>query len=134
MRKMLNWDQKSLHQNHLEFCFQMLLNKNEWLLFNSFRWSLIDLVWSTTWKVPVFGVFLVRIFPHSDWIRRDTPYLSVFSPNPEKYRPEKLWIRTLFTQWIALLSIWASILGNQMRIYTHGFHTSMMELFSDNSL
>ena len=25
-------------------------------------------------KVSVFGVFLVRVFPHSEWIRRDTPY------------------------------------------------------------
>ena len=33
--------------------------------------------------------FLVRIFPHSDWIRTDTPYLSVFSPNAGKYRPGK---------------------------------------------
>ena len=24
---------------------------------------------STAWKVPVFGAILVRIFPHSDWIR-----------------------------------------------------------------
>ena len=31
--------------------------------------------------MPVFGVILVRIFPHSDWIRRDTDYLSVFSRN-----------------------------------------------------
>ena len=31
--------------------------------------------------MPVFGVIMVRIFPHSDWIRRDTDYLSVFSPN-----------------------------------------------------
>ena len=23
----------------------------------------------TAWKVSVFGVFMVRIFPHSDWIR-----------------------------------------------------------------
>ena len=29
--------------------------------------------------------FLVSIFPHSDWIRRDT----VFSPNAGKYGPEK---------------------------------------------
>ena len=34
-------------------------------------------------------VFLVRIFPHSDWIRRDTPCLSVFSPNSGKYGLEK---------------------------------------------
>ena len=39
----------------------------------------------TAWKVSVFGVSLLRIFPHSDWIR----YLSVFSPNAGKYGPEK---------------------------------------------
>ena len=43
------------------------------------------------WKVFVFGVMLVRIFPHSDWIRRDTKYMG-------KYGPEWLQIRTLFTQ------------------------------------
>ena len=35
-------------------------------------------------KVSIFEVILVRIFPHSDLIRRDTPYLSVFSPNAGK--------------------------------------------------
>ena len=28
--------------------------------------------------------FLVRILPHSDWLRRNTPFLSVFSPNAGK--------------------------------------------------
>ena len=42
-------------------------------------------------KCSVYGVFLVRIFPNSDWIRRDTLYTG-------KYGPEKLWIRTRFTQ------------------------------------
>ena len=28
-----------------------------------------------------FGVILVRIFPHPDSVRRDTPYFSIFSPN-----------------------------------------------------
>ena len=28
--------------------------------------------------------FIVRIFPHSDWILRDTAYFSVFSPNMGK--------------------------------------------------
>ena len=37
------------------------------------------------WKVSVFGVILVPIFPHSDCIRRD---LSVSSPNTGKYGPE----------------------------------------------
>ena len=40
---------------------------------------------SISWKLPVFGVILVRIFPYSDWIPRDTPYLSVWSPNLGKY-------------------------------------------------
>ena len=30
------------------------------------------------------GPHFSHIFPHSDWIRRDTPYLSVFSPNSGK--------------------------------------------------
>ena len=40
-------------------------------------------------KYPNMEFFLVRIFLHSDWIRRDTHYLPVFSPNAGKYRPEK---------------------------------------------
>ena len=64
----------------------------------------------TAWKVSVFGDFLVLIFPHSDWIRSISPYsvnteyISVFSPNAGKYGPEKLRIRTLFTQF----QIWAN--------------------------
>ena len=42
----------------------------------------------TAWKVSIFGVILVRIFPHLDWIRRDTQYLSVLSPNVGKCRPD----------------------------------------------
>ena len=33
----------------------------------------------TAWKVSVFLVFLVRIFPHSNWIRRDIPCISPYS-------------------------------------------------------
>ena len=43
-----------------------------------------DYINCTAQKVAIFGVILVRIFPHSDWIRRDTPNLSVFSPNAGK--------------------------------------------------
>ena len=43
-------------------------------------------------------VFLVLIFPHSNWIKRDTPFLSVFSPNAGIYGPEKLLIRTFSTR------------------------------------
>ena len=47
--------------------------------------------------MPIFGIFLVRIFPHLDWIRRDTEYPSVISTNAGKWVPEKLWIRAPFT-------------------------------------
>ena len=40
-------------------------------------------------KWPNTEFFLVRIFQYSDWIRRDTPYRSVFSPNAGKGGPEK---------------------------------------------
>ena len=31
---------------------------------------------STAWKLSTFSVFLVRIFTHSDWIRRDTDFFT----------------------------------------------------------
>ena len=41
-------------------------------------------------KCPITDFFLlVHIFPHLVCVRRDTEYLSVFSPNVGKYRPEK---------------------------------------------
>ena len=40
-------------------------------------------------KCPNTEFFLVHIFSHSDWIRRDTPYLSVFSLNAGNCGPEK---------------------------------------------
>ena len=39
-----------------------------------------------------YGPHFSRIFPHLDWIRRDIPYLSVFSPNAGKCG--KMWTRT----------------------------------------
>ena len=39
-------------------------------------------------KCPSMEFFLFRIFPHSDWIRRYTEYLSAFSPNAVKCGPE----------------------------------------------
>ena len=39
-------------------------------------------------KCPNTELILVRIVTHSGWIRRDTEYLSVFSPNTGKYGPE----------------------------------------------
>ena len=43
----------------------------------------------TVWKVSVFGVFLVRIFPHSDWIRRDTERYGK-TPNTDTFHAVSL--------------------------------------------
>ena len=58
----------------------------------------------TAWKVSVSGVILVRIFLHSDWIRKGTEYLSLLSPNAGKCGPEYLRMRTLFTQCNTLIN------------------------------
>ena len=39
-------------------------------------------------SVQMWELFLVRIFPRSDWIQRHRKYFSVFSPNAGKCRPE----------------------------------------------
>ena len=57
----------------------------------------------TAWKPSQFEVLPVRIFTHSDWIRRDTKYFLAFSPNERKYRPEKHQIQKIVTQHIFLL-------------------------------
>ena len=38
---------------------------------------------------PNTEFFLVHVYPHLECIRRDTSYLSVFTPNAGKYGPEK---------------------------------------------
>ena len=53
----------------------------------------------TAWKVSAFRVFLGRIFPHLDWIRRDTLYLSAFSPNAGQCRSE-LFVSASCSGWI----------------------------------
>ena len=77
----------------VSFVFSMYCCQQEILLLG-FVWKerLKESFWndslSTPWKMSVFGLILFCIFPHLDWIRRDTPYLSVFSPNGGKYEPE----------------------------------------------
>ena len=54
-------------------------------------WDCCFIYEDTLRKVSVFGVFLARIFPHSDWIRRDT--LRIQSARG-KMRTRKTPIRT----------------------------------------
>ena len=54
-------------------------------------------------KCPYTKFFLVRIFPLSDWIRRDAEYLPVFSPNAGNTDQEKLGIFDTFNAVLLLL-------------------------------
>ena len=71
----------SLMDHHIHLYLKKMLNS--FIRAKSFAAT------NTAWKVSVFRVFVVCIFSHSDWIWRDTPYLSVFSPNAKKYGSEK---------------------------------------------
>ena len=76
---------------------KLLLNKqSHFIFFNGI----------TSWKVSIFRVVLVHIFPHSDWIWKGKEYLPVFSPNEGKYGPEELWIRQV---WILFCTFESSI-------------------------
>ena len=72
---------------------------------NHIRYWLESYFSNTTWKVSVFFVFLVRIFPHSDWI------WEILSISMDSVRmreitvQKKLQIRTPFTQWFLMLKI-----------------------------
>ena len=58
-------------------------------------------------KCPNTEFFLVHIFPHSYWIRRDTKYLSVFSSNAGKYGQEKTpYLDTFHTVPLRSRSMW----------------------------
>ena len=80
------------------------------------------MIFITAWEVSIFEVFLVRIFPHSDWIQRDTEYLSVFSPNGGKYGPKKLQSWTLFTQCLCRFFLLSSSISlSKMYVFSHHF-------------
>ena len=76
---------------HYLFSFPKFLPYNGQGLKNTLQYTKNTLKYEkhTAWKISKYGVFLARIFPHSDWIRRGTQYLSIFSPNLGKYGPEK---------------------------------------------
>ena len=58
--KLLRW---KVSEGCKIYCIRILINN--WIIKRLvFNWNI-----TTVWKVSVFGVFLVHIFPNSDWIR-----------------------------------------------------------------
>ena len=68
--------------------FQIFFNCDSTIIAKNFhRWNFT--LHALPEKCPNTEFFLVRILSHSDWIGRDAPYLSVFSPTAGKHRTEK---------------------------------------------
>ena len=70
---------KSARKRHAQFheCFLSFYLSLAWISEGSNGSCVVTDYWIryiTAWKVSVFGVFLVRIFPHLDWTRRDTSF------------------------------------------------------------
>ena len=75
-------------------------------------------VFNALWKVSVFGVILVRIFPHSDWIRSDTEMRIRITPNTDTFctmRPIAIykiqrWFKVPYaSKWLVLAALTWSI-------------------------
>ena len=89
-----------MNDSRLAFC--EMLRCMAWSLFSKFP-DIYHYYHAThCLKIVRIRSYSGLIFPHSDWIRRDTEYLSVFNPNGGKCGPEKLRTKTFFTQWLML--------------------------------
>ena len=79
-------EQSSLFELLFSFCFFTGLIRNTQNTKNNFI------------KNVCIQNFSGPYFPALNWTQRFTLYISIFSPNVGKYRPEKLRLRTLLTQ------------------------------------
>ena len=111
------------------YFWKQKINFGNSILISNFFKTIHSITLLTTWKLFVFEVSLARTFLHSDRIRRYIRYLSIFILNAGKYGPEKLWILTLFSQWLWLLmfvhvsqkDFGKKILSIQSNVVFHGF-------------
>ena len=86
----LTWDMNLIDID----IYKIYRYKHEYISKEPTNWFILTL----REKSPNTEFFLVLIFPHSDWIPRDSLYLSVFSPNAGNTDKKKLRIWTLFKQ------------------------------------
>ena len=84
---------------------------------------------TTAWKVSVFRV-IWSTFSRIRTEFRDTPYLSVFSPNAEKCGPEKLRIRIILTQCHAIT--YCNALDNTDKFSNHDNNGEKSGHFNSN--
>ena len=77
----------------------------------------------TTWKVSVFGVFLFRIFSHSDWTHPVTMSLKY---EVNKWHPHELW----HIMWMFFLSF--QFQSSVQWVLEKSIHPSKQTYFSHN--
>ena len=66
----------------------------------------------------VFGVILLCIFQHSDWIPRDTEYLSLFGPNAGKCGPdENSNTDSFYAVKIAILALYKKAIYQSLHVF-----------------
>ena len=68
----------------------------------------------TAWKKSIFGVIQVHIFHHSDWIRRDTEYLS-YSVRMRKNTDQNTSVTLILeivAQWCSVKKVFLEIMQN----------------------
>ena len=145
------WEIKSRHNSCPHFCQSPILNnsfkkirekenKNSLLFMGENGtieltpwWYLLSVIlefslYSLCEKYPNAEFFLVLIFPHSHQIRRNTPYLSIFSPYAGKYGPEKTPYLDTFhavtASWVIRIikikaSPWKQLIARSVSFQTH---------------
>ena len=72
-------------------------------------------------KCPNTEFYLLHIFPHLDWIRTDTSYFSVFSPNAGKYGPEKTPSLDTFHAVKVWISVWQKLSRIEIAYFLSSF-------------
>ena len=72
----------------------------------------------TAWSVQIRSFFLVRVFPHLDWIRRDS--ISSYSVRMRKNTDQKkVRIWTLFTRWLTVFLCRVLRIFQLLRLHFH---------------
>ena len=86
----------------------------------------------TAWKVSVFGVFLVRIFPHSELIRGDTnisPHRARMRENTDLQNSEYRHFSS--SEWFNMKTETSKLdVLNKLYSHSHPFHIDLAQVFA----
>ena len=96
-RTLILWDITLKHIFSIWSCWKQNINHVKYYKQENLFWN--NQVYTLAEKCSNTELILVRIFPHSDWIRRDTKYSVRMWENTDQ---KQLHISTLFMQWYSM--------------------------------